>query len=489
MSINKKAIKLFQQGNQKLQSKDLYGALTDYKKAVKIAPAFPEPYYNIGVIGYQLGMLETAEKALKKHIMLRNNSSAGHYLYAVLLYRVGKTNAALSSYKRAYKLDNNNVEAAAGVAVIHNYNKEYQLAYESIKAIISNKKASVSIAQIFSKICSKLDKCDEALEYLKHITAPTSALDNTSKNTVNFYIGDIYDKQGFYDEAFSSYKIANESQPFIYDSATYDQLGEKIKATYSKEDTENYVTSEIDSTKPVFIIGMPRSGTSLIEQILSSHSQIFGVGESNEIRNIANSVSNGRENTYPQCIQYLSSETLREYALGYLKNHEKLTSGEPIIIDKMPHNFFHLGLISQLFPKCRIIHCVRHPLDTCLSIYFQNFNETHRYAGNLKSLAHHYSFYTRLMRHWKNVLPIDIIDISYEDTVSDMRGVTSQLLSYLNLEWEEQCMTFYKSKRHVITASQEQVDKPIYQSSSGRWKNYEIHLDPLIKELEAHDVL
>jgi len=485
MSLNKKkAIKYLKTGSQKLQSGDFYGAVDAYKQTVKLAPTLPEGHYNIGVAYYQLGMAEDAETALKKHITLDNKSAAGHYLYAFILYRLGKIDSALASYKRAYKLDPNNLEAAAGIAQVYNYKKEYADAYDSIKKILSENKANIKVAQIFSRFCQTLDVCNQAIDYIKYITGPTSGLQPAVKNIAYFYLGDIYNKQKKYDDAFKAYEMANNNQVVKYNSAGFDAFKTKIESIYTAEHLKTCNKSTNNTSKPVFVVGMPRSGTSLIEQILSSHSDIYGSGESNEMRDIVQKISNGNDASYPQCTLDLTIEELNRHSQIYVENQEKLTTGEQKIIDKMPHNFFHLGLISQLFPNCKIIHCTRSPLDTCLSIYFQNFNETHQYASNFKNLAHHYKFYQDLMNHWKKVLPMDILEISYEETVSDLQGTTTKLLQHLELEWQDQCLSFYDTKRHVFTASQEQVDKPIYTTSSERWKNYEKHIQPLIDELK-----
>jgi len=483
MSFNKKkAIKHLNIGNQKLQSGDLYSAIDEYKKTIKLAPTLSEGHHNIGVAYYKLGMTLEAEAALKKHITLDKNSSAGHYLYAFILYRHGKIDTALASYKRAYKLDPSNLDAVAGIAQIYNYKKDYAEAYKSIKSILSDNKANIKIAQVFSKFCDKIELCDQAIKYIEYITGPTSNLPLSIKNTAYFSLGSILDKRGAYDEAFRAYEVANNSQPLKYNGAVFDAFEARIKSIHSAENLKLSNKSTYNTSKPVFLIGMPRSGTSLLEQILSSHSDVYGTGESNEIRNIVQSISKGNDLSYPQCTLDLSIEELDKHSHAYVKNQEHEAFGEKLIIDKMPHNFFHLGLISQLFPNCKVIHCTRSPLDTCLSIYFQSFNETHQYASNLKNLAHHYKFYQNMMAHWKKALPINILEISYEDTVSNLKGTTEKLLQHLELEWEDDCMSFYDTKRHVFTASQEQVDKPIYTSSSGRWKNYEQHIQLLINE-------
>jgi hypothetical protein len=245
------------------------------------------------------------------------------------------------------------------------------------------------------------------------------------------------------------------------------------------------------SSKYIFIVGMPRSGTSLVEQILDSHSKVYGAGELGFIKTITEVMQSPKnESRYPLCMPDLDEKSLTHYANFYINEIETIVDTDAeIIIDKMPHNFVHIGLITQLFPESRIIHCKRNPLDNCLSIYFQNFNDTHSYANRLSSIAHQYKIYADLMKCWDSMLGDKIYTVEYEKLVRDFDAESKLLVAYIGLDWEESCSEFYKNKRHVSTASQAQVIKPIYSTSIERWKNYEEHITELMDKLKEYNLI
>jgi len=231
---------------------------------------------------------------------------------------------------------------------------------------------------------------------------------------------------------------------------------------------------------------MPRSGTTLTEQILATHSEVYGAGELDYIKKIENSIiglDSGNEEKYLAKINGLNKEKLTEHARTYLDKINKLDNKARFVIDKMPNNFIQIGLISLLFPEARIIHCRRNALDNCLSIYFQSFIWSHDYAVDLSDIGFYYNEHERLMSHWKEVVDIPILTVQYEDILKDQEAMSRKLLEFCDLEWDDSVMKFYDSKRDVGTASYDQVRRPIYQSSKERWKNYEKHIDPLRKEL------
>ncbi len=224
---------------------------------------------------------------------------------------------------------------------------------------------------------------------------------------------------------------------------------------------------------------MPRSGTSLIEQIIASHPLAFGAGELT---------------FWPTagitCEPYLSNVKLNEklsveLAKGYLEKLHQITPDAERVVDKLPGNFFHLGLIHSVFPEARIIHAQRNPIDTCLSIYFQNFNSGHTYAKDLNDLAHFYREYFRMMRHWRKVLPSSVLfELPYEALVEDNEHWSRALIDFVGLEWDERCLRFQDTERKVGTSSNWQVRQKIYKTSKERWRNYEKYVGPLLPLLE-----
>ena len=212
---------------------------------------------------------------------------------------------------------------------------------------------------------------------------------------------------------------------------------------------------------------------------------VYGAGELITLSSIAGSIQNRLNTTkpYPEPIPDLTQDLINEFSNEYLNELQEINKTAKRVTDKMPHNFVHLGLIELLFPQATVIHCLRNPLDTCLSIYFQKFNASHNYATDLNDLGMHYRQYLRLMNHWKQVLSIPIYEVQYESLVSDLERTSKNIADFCGLRWDSQCLNFHKSGRFVNTASNEQINKPIYSDSVGRWRHYEKHIRPLISLL------
>ena len=236
----------------------------------------------------------------------------------------------------------------------------------------------------------------------------------------------------------------------------------------------------IDSETPVFVVGLVRSGTTLVEQILASHPQVHGAGERKDIDELATTLHTQMPGTeeYPFCVDKLDSGLARSLAYGFLQRLSRDAGAADRIVDKMPHNYLHLGLISILFPRARIIHCRRDPMDVCASTYFQNFKwMTH--AASLDDIAFYHRQYSRLMEHWGQVLPKPMHEVVYEEMVADSEAVSRKLVAACGLDWDERCLTYYRTKRVVQTASKLQVRQPINNRSVGRWTHFQAHLEPL----------
>ncbi len=322
---------------------------------------------------------------------------------------------------------------------------------------------------LYARIASRLDfdagiigRLEKALEM--------EGLNFRSREQIHYLLGELYDRAGRYDEAFAHYRSAN---------------GDAGSAPVQDQDPADAIITSVGTTgfaslpradraevTPIFIVGMPRSGTSLVEQILASHPDVYGAGELNFISVIAAELGYGRGAFTPD------PEALRTLSRRYLDIIAEHTGGARFFTDKMPHNFLYLGLITLLFPHARIIHTRRDPLDTCLSCYFQNFSGTHQYTRDLGRLGQHYRNYERLMNHWRR-LDIPFMDVEYEALVEDLETVSRRMTDYCGLDWSEACVRFYESGRVSDSASYNQVNKPVYKTSVGRWRNYEQYLAPL----------
>jgi hypothetical protein len=296
---------------------------------------------------------------------------------------------------------------------------------------------------------------------------------------------------GQYDRSFAAYEEANRLryQAHPFDEASDDRFLEKSCSFYTGDLFNKYAALEEtlptiqDERVPIFIVGMPRSGTTLIEQILASHPAIFGAGELSTLGKIAK-----KAELLPLdlsgCEGMLSE--LRKLGQEYLDQVWKLAPDARYITDKMPANYRHLGLIHLMLPKAKIIHSMRDPMDTCFSCYALSFRTGHDYSNDLGMLGRHYLRYRELMKHWHSVLPPGrILDVHYEYNVTAPEHKARRMLDYLGLPWDPACLRFYETERAVRTPSVLQVHKPIYTSSVARWKQYEKHLGSLLEIIKS----
>lgn len=312
------------------------------------------------------------------------------------------------------------------------------------------------------------------------------------KSSLGFARGIYLAKQKKHDEAFTEYKsandIINENLPFDFEELK--QRNDRHIEFFNGEFFEKNRIFGSPSNLPVFVVGMPRSGSTLIEQILSSHSRITAGGELHHIMRMeAQQIicANEKSEQYPDTLRNLEYETIQYYADQYFDYlSEYISEDADFIIDKLPHNFLNIGLIKLVFPNSTIIHSIRNPLDTCLSCYLKKFNNMEHlsYTFDLEALGHFYAEYQRMMKHWHSVLPGQILDVQYEDMLDNQEAVSRKMLEHIGVDWEDACLNFHTNKRMVKTASLYQVRQPIYKTSKGRWKRYEKHLAPLINVLK-----
>jgi len=338
-------------------------------------------------------------------------------------------------------------------------------------------------------LSQRLDCRAQAIELLeKLVVRPDLAGNRDVLIPLHFELGRLLDAAGDYDRAFAYIRQGNKLVRSTFNPAGYAGFVDEAIATFNQDFLRRAPRAQHAADHLIFIVGMPRSGTTLIEQILDSHPQVFGCGELQDIGIIANRLpdAQGAEHPYPRGVVFLNEETCTQLAQQYLQRVKALSGGADFVTDKMPENFQFLGLIALLFPGAKVIHSLRDPIDTCLSCYFQNFRFQDSALGFSTDLGHlgsYYKQYQRLMAHWRATLDIAMLEVNYEALVADQETVTRQMLEFCGLPWDEQCMKFYDSGRTAATASYNQVRQPMYRKSVQRWKRYERHLEPLIKAL------
>ncbi|MEW9806717.1 sulfotransferase [Mesorhizobium sp. ZMM04-5] len=297
--------------------------------------------------------------------------------------------------------------------------------------------------------------------------------------------GKILNDLGKYDSAIDHFQESKIVSGHGFDLDAFRRKIDSLVAGFTPQLLKSKAGYGNPSEAPVFIVGMPRSGTTLTEQICASHPAVHGAGELSKLGTV---VRTGGYNQAPdgsikKTLQSITRDEARSMAREYLDFIRGTAPSAARIVDKMPHNFQHVGMIALLFPNAKIIHCTRDPIDNCVSCFFNTFNENHGYNTDLHTLGLYYREYRRLMQHWNTLLPGRIFEANYETMIADQEAETRRLIEFLGLPWDDACLRFYETDRSVTTPSRWQVRQPIYRSSVKRWKKYEHKIQPLIESL------
>lgn len=471
-------------GNIHIVDSNFLEAKECFEKAIWVDAKSSDAHLGLGALEQESGYHAKAVPNLELALKYNPKSVPALCALANAYSNLTQKSEAKILYRKALKLDANCYEAQCSLAKLHNFNAEYDKAIKLIEPLIKKKIRHSSLGMAFAQSCKHSGRCEEAIDYINDVLKKPG-LSKFEIKGLHFAAGKVLDGMKQYDEAFYHYKAANDAVSHLYDSVSNTQNVTNIIETYTPGFFMESPVAKVRAKRPIFIVGMPRSGTSLTEQIMAAHSNVYAAGELDALFNISRKMKKDleREEACSLNVKNLSQENLDNMANKYLKKLSEISKNEDYVTDKMPHNFYLLGLIQLLFPEARIIHCRRDPMDTCLSIYFQDFSESHAYAKNLFNIGTHYFQYQRLMDHWNKVLSIPILEINYEDLVSNQEKTTRRILEFCDLNWEEECMQFHKVRRTIDTASFDQVRQPLYTKSIQRWKHYEKYLDDLKKGL------
>jgi hypothetical protein len=301
---------------------------------------------------------------------------------------------------------------------------------------------------------------------------------------VDFRLGELHDAAGDSRAAMTCLVRANRRKRSGFDPVHYAVLVDRLLAVFGPDAFARMPAASHADDRPVFIVGMPRSGTSLVEQILASHREIHGAGELPDLGLLA--LSTAREGTeYPESVSGLAQEDVDRLAAAYRARLDEIAPGARRVTDKMWQNFEFLGFGALLLPRARVIHCTRDPLDTGLSCYFQHFYGAGvTFAYDLAHIGAYYRQYCRIMARWQEVLPLPILEVSYERLVADTEGESRRMVDFCGLPWDPSCVRFFETERVIGTASYDQVRRPVYRTSVGRHRRYRRWLEPLVQALK-----
>jgi len=446
-----------------------------YEQAIKLDPRRVETHWNLGSVLFELRRVHEALESYGRALALKPDYAPAHLSMAMTMRQQRRPAEAEQSCQAALAIDPGYVDALAFLGELRADRGRFAEAEELFQRAIA---LNPNCATAFFSIAThrRMSADDEA--WLKGAQALLAKpLPLAHEISMRYALGKYLDDTGQYDRAFENYRQANELTKRHRSPADREQLTRTVDQIMRSCDPaflQRYASQGSTSERPVFILGMPRSGTSLAEQILASHPAVVGAGEV-PFWNMAFAAYRKEELKGP-----VQAAVLAGMASDYLERLSTAGSGEFRVVDKMPANFFYAGLIHAAFPKARILHMQRHPIDTCLSIYFQNFFGMGPYANDLGDLAHYYGEYVRIMNHWRALLPATaLLEVPYEALIEDQEGWSRRMVDFIGLPWDAKCLEFHQTDRVVITASKWQVRQKMHSSSAGRWKNYEKFVAPL----------
>ena len=466
-------IALMQRAAALLRNGPLDAAIQAHQRLLDVRPDLPDSWYNLGYLQRSARLysdaLESYRQALRRGI---SDPEEVHVNRSVILgEHLGRQAEAAEALHAALAVNPAYIPALLNLALHHEDLGEADAARSLYRHVLA---IDPDHARALARLASlaEADAPDGPTIPALRAALARPGMDAADQAELGFALGQALDAAGDYDEAFAAFTAANSASrlsappPGVrYDRGAQKQLVDRLIRAFPAK-----ASGEAAVDPPIFICGPFRSGSTLVEQILARHSRVTAGGELEMLPALIHE----RLQPYPEAAA--DAETVRQVGQAYLDEVRTLHPGADRVTDKRCDNVLHIGLIKSLFPNARIVHTVRDPRDTALSIYFHHFQHNLPYALDLADIAHWLDEYERLMRHWKAVYPDDIHDVRYEDLVSDPRPVLEGLLAHCGLEWEEGCLSFHDGQAVVKTASAWQVRKPLYTRSAGRWRHYRDHL-------------
>ncbi len=452
------------------------------RRAIQIKRNYPDALFNLATVLRWKGLILESEAPLRRALKLSPQHVGARVSLGLTLILAGRLPDAKDCFETALKIAPDSADAWVGLAEVAELEGRFEEADRLLKrALEVDPKAPTAWAA--QPRLRKMTRSDtgwvEGAESIAEGGIPLM-----EEASLRYAIGKFWDDVRDFARAFRSYQRANELQRKAatpYDRAARESFVDDLMRVYTREAVSLAGTGASESEQPVFVVGMMRSGTSLVEQVIASHPDAKGAGELEFWNGIVRKHEDTLRNGLPDEPQR------RRWTESYLRTLAQCSPDALRIVDKSTVNSDHLGLIHSIFPRARILYLRRDPIDTCLSCYFQQFAPSLNFTMDLSDLAHYYRQHRRLVDHWRAVLPMDrFLEIPYAELVADQERWTRQILDFLGLPWDGRCLNFHETQRAVMTASSWQVRQKIYRSSVGRWRNYEKFIGPLL-ELAGSD--
>lgn len=462
-------------------------ALASLDRALDLQPGLVDAHHNRGAALRDLNRPAAALASFERLMALDPSRADAHYNRGVVLNDMNRPTEALASYDQALTLNPGLAEAHNGRGVLLmalGRLDEASVAFDRAIALSpSNARFYFNLTQ-----SKRITRGDPRLAAMERLTQDAASLRADERIDLDFALAKAFADIGDTRRAFRHLAQGNARKRRLvaYDEAATLRAFEQMGAAFSAEVMHADTDAGEPSRMPVFIVGMPRSGTTLCEQILASHPQVFGAGESDAFTHAINGLAGVAKS--PEALSRISADRRRQLGIGYVRRLAEMAPDAMRITNKAPGNFGFVGLIRLALPNARIIHMRRDPVATCLSCFETLFAEALPYAFDLGELGRYYRGYEVLMNHWRKVMPAgSMLEVDYEDLVTDFEAQARRIVAYCGLEWDRRCLDFQRTERLVRTASARQVRQPIYATSIARWKAYKPHLGPLLAALGRQD--
>jgi tetratricopeptide (TPR) repeat protein len=462
-------------------------AAASFREAVRLQPNFAQAHYYLGAVLQEQRLLDDAVPCYRRCIELEPTHADAYTDLSAVLTALRQPTEAADCLRAALRLKPHFPEAHCNLGVTLGRMGEFADSEASLREAV---RLDPRHARAHSELAFLLGgRLDDAHLTAMHQLSTEPRLADDDRSRLHFSLAKVYDARGAYAEATHQAEQGNACDRAVrrmrgqtYDPVEHARSIDRIIATFTPEFFARVSGWGLETQLPIFVFGLPRSGTTLVEQILASHSLVQGAGEVNVGRRAVDLVYGGNSRAAMEWLGWLDRNSLRQVAVSCLEQLQKLGASKnerPVrIVDKAPENYLDLGLLAALFPRARLVHCKRDVRDVALSCWFIQFAEVN-WANDLGCIASRIHEYQRLMEHWQRVLPVPIVEVSYESLVANLEMEAKRLVAACGLNWEPACLTFHETRRPVHTASFAQVRRPIYKDSVGRWRNYADVLAPL----------
>lgn len=482
MAVQQRDADVLARANAAFAAGDFAASVRHFRTLMRSRPRDPQLLHKIGTCYGHLAQAEDAADFIRRALDIEPSVPRWCDL-AVCLQTLGRLDEAMDACDRALDLAPGDAATTATKASVLNMLARSEEACEILTPLAAAEKPPLRVASVMASTCRRLGRPEAALDLVDRCLGHAREASPDDHATLLFNKAELLHRLKRYDEAFAAYAEANaiKSARNPFDPDEHDTTVTRIIETWTAEAHRKAPRSKNRNDRPVFILGMPRSGTSLVEQILSCHPEIYGGGERPGIIKAADRFGR-KARQRGDAANLLAGITLRDInavSREYLQELPRAAGAARRITDKMTVNFMFLGLIALMLPQSRVIHCIRDPLDTCLSCYFQDFAGALPFSWDLGHLGRYYRAYERLMTHWKAVVDVPVLDVVYEDLVDDAETIARRMVDHVGLAWSDECLRFHESRRVTVTASIDQVRQPVYRTSVGRWEAYDKFLAPL----------